>query len=394
MNSLEKRTALVVVVVFGLRMLGLFSLMPVLSVLAQELTGATVMLVGLSVGIYGLSQCLLQIPMGWLSDHFGRKPVILVGLAVFAVGSLLAALSDSIWGVLFGRALQGAGAIASALLALVTDVAREQYRTRLMAMVGASIGLAFSLAFVFGPKLGDWWGLSGLFYFGALCAVLGMALIAFALPTLPALPQVSMKLSKAFGQAIVAPGVTRFAAAVLILHALMTAMFVVLPIVMTSAAFALDKHTSFYLPCVLVSFVMMIPCIYWSERKKKLRPLLVMAAVLLVVGMMVLGFSVRASLWQVAVGFTVFFIGFNVLEASLPSAMGKCAPSSVRGVAMGFFSSAQFFGAFLGGVIGGALLELLSPEWAFVTIGVIAASIIVIVMGIRLDHSVPAHQAA
>lgn len=385
MNQLEKRTALTVTIVFGLRMLGLFSLLPVLSVLASDLPGATVFLVGISVGIYGLTQSALQIPMGWCSDRWGRKPVILAGLAVFALGSLIAAQADSIWGIILGRALQGAGAIAAALLALVTDAARPEYRTRLMAMVGASIGLAFSLAFVLGPKLADTVGLSGLFYFGLICACLGAAIVAWGLP---ALPRVSVQ-SQGFGAAIRAlrkeHDLLRLDAAVLLLHTLMTAVFVILPIALSQAQFGLSGHTVFYLPCVLIAFVGMVPAIYWSEKRKRLKPVLKLAVLVMAIGFLVLMVGAH-TVWWMGLGFTLFFLGFNILEASLPSAVGKSAPTDLRGVAMGVFSSAQFFGAFLGGLLAGVLLKYLTPAWAFFGLALVCVLIWFVVVGLKLDH--------
>lgn len=385
MNQLEKRTALTVTIVFGLRMLGLFSLLPVLSVLAGDLPGATVLLVGISAGIYGLTQSALQIPMGWCSDRWGRKPVILAGLAVFALGSFIAAQADSIWGVILGRALQGAGAIASALLALVTDAARPEYRTRLMAMVGASIGLAFTLAFVLGPKLADNVGLSGLFYFGLICAGLGAAIVVWGLPELPRVAAQSL----GFGDAIRAlrgeKDLLRLDATVLLLHTLMTAVFVILPIALSQAQFGLSGHTVFYLPCVLIGFVGMIPAIYWSEKRKRLKPVLQFAVLVMGLGFLVLMMGAN-TVWWMGLGFTLFFLGFNILEASLPSAVGKSAPTALRGVAMGVFSSAQFFGAFLGGLLAGLLLKFLTPAWAFFGLALVSLSIWFVITGLKLDH--------
>ncbi|MEJ2682501.1 MAG: MFS transporter [Gammaproteobacteria bacterium] len=364
MNQLERRTALAVTVVFGLRMLGLFSLMPVLSVLASDLSGANVFLAGLSVGVYGLTQSMLQIPMGWLSDRWGRKPVILLGLLIFAMGSIVAALSDSIWGVVLGRALQGAGAIASALLALVTDAARPEYRTRLMAMVGASIGLAFTLAFVLGPKLGVWLGLSGLFYFSCGCAVLAALVVGFGLPVLPPVPVTPTSFSHSVKQIVQNADLVRLDVSVFILHTLMTALFVMLPLMLTKASLGLSTHTNFYLPCVLIAFLLMAPAVYWSEKRKRLKPLLNGAVLVMGLSLCVLAAAAEASWVIIAIGFTFFFTGFNIMEASLPSAVGKTAPSDLRGVAMGVFSSAQFLGAFSGGVLAGGLLELLPPQYA------------------------------
>jgi MFS family permease len=384
MNQLEKRTALTVTIVFGLRMLGLFSLMPVLSVLASDLVGATVFLVGISVGVYGLTQSILQIPMGWLSDRWGRKPVILAGLAVFAVGSLIAAGADSIWGVILGRALQGAGAIASALLALVTDAARPEYRTRLMAMVGASIGFAFSLAFVLGPKLGAAVGLSGLFYFGFGCACLGAMIVGWALPALPRTSAAPQSFVRSLGALRSQGDLVRLDFAVLLLHMLMTAVFVILPMMLKDAEFGLAGHTAFYIPCVLLGFLGMVPAIYWSETRKRLKPVLKVAVLVMGFGFLVL--MGGHSLWLMGLGFTLFFLGFNILEASLPSAVGKTAPTELRGIAMGVFSSAQFFGAFLGGVLAGGLLKFFTPLGAFFGLALLSGLILLVVSGLKLDY--------
>ncbi|MFP5344611.1 MAG: MFS transporter [Gammaproteobacteria bacterium] len=360
MTAAERRATAALAGIYALRMLGLFLILPVFALYAREhLAGATPTLIGLAIGAYGLTQALLQIPFGMLSDRFGRKPVIIGGLLVFALGSVVAALSDSIAGVIIGRALQGSGAIAAAVMALAADLTRDEQRTKVMAAIGTTIGLSFALALVMGPVLDNWIGVPGIFWLTALLALGGIALLRLGVPqrvesrfhreTEAAPGQMKAVLSN--------PALLRLNGGVLILHLLLTASFVALPFALNDVAGLVPgRHWHVYLPVVLLAMAVMVPFVLVAEKKRRMKEVFLAAIVLLVVAEAGLGVF-HQSAWVIGVLLFVFFTGFNVLEATLPSWISKIAPAANRGTAMGAFSTAQFIGAFLGGVAGGYLYE-------------------------------------
>ncbi|MBA1193579.1 MFS transporter [Pseudomonas entomophila] len=359
MSGSETRAASGLALVFAFRMLGMFMVLPVLATYGMDLAGATPALIGLAIGAYGLTQAVLQIPFGMVSDRIGRRPVIYAGLVLFILGSLLAAQADSIWGIVAGRVLQGAGAISAAVMALLSDLTREQHRTKAMAMIGMSIGLSFAVAMVVGPLLTRAFGLSGLFLATAALAVVGIGLIAFVVPAGHSVLQhrESGVARQALGPTLRNRDLLRLDLSIFILHAILMASFVVLPLAYVErGGLPKEQHWWVYLTALLVSFFAMIPFIIYGEKKRKMKRVLLGAVSVLLL--------VELFFWQWAdnlrglvTGTVVFFTAFNLLEASLPSLVSKVSPAGGKGTAMGVYSTSQFLGAALGGILGGWLFQ-------------------------------------
>jgi len=367
MHADERRSVGVVAAISMIRMFGLFSLLPVLSLYAADLKHATPMLIGLAVGAYGLTQAGLQIPLGALSDRIGRVPVIVTGLVIFAGGSVLAATSGSIYGVIAGRFLQGAGAISATLTALIADATRAEVRTRSMAVFGIGIGLSFMIAMVVGPLIAARFGVQALFWMGAALAVIA----ALLLRLLPPIPR-----PEAAGNWSVVPAfradLIRVDFYVFLLHAIMTATFVALPFLLTRRlGMPLTTHWEMYVGALLLSLVISIPMIVSDDRRGRGR-LLGIAVTLLMVAQLGLTFF-AFSTWPVFFELVLYFSGFNFLEASLPARLSLLADESVRGASLGVFSSAQFLGAFVGGLIGGRFLAAGRPGDVFFVCALLAA---------------------
>jgi predicted MFS family arabinose efflux permease len=357
LSAAELRASGALASIYAVRMLGLFMILPVFALYAEGLAHVTPFLVGLAIGIYGLTQALLQIPLGMLSDRLGRKPVIVAGLLVFAAGSVLAALSDSIYGVIAGRAVQGAGAIAAVVLAMAADLTREEHRTKVMAIIGLSIGASFSLALVAGPVLDRWVGVSGIFWLTALLALAAIAITLMLLPT-PAAARVhrdAQAVAGSFGGLLRDPQLLRLDAGIFVLHMVLTANFVVLPLLLRDGL-GLDSanHWWVYLPVLLAGFVAMVPFIVYAEKHRRMKPVFVGAIAVLAIAQGAMAASDGSLAWLVFALF-VFFAAFNLLEASLPSLVAKMAPPDRKGTAMGIYSTTQFLGVFVGGAVGGLL---------------------------------------
>jgi MFS family permease len=362
LNSIEKKAAISLATVFGLRMLGLFMILPVFAIYGTHLEGYSPIWLGLAIGAYGLTQALLQIPMGLLSDKFGRKPIILFGLVVFLIGSIVAATSTTIYGVVAGRAIQGMGAIASAILALAADLSREEQRPKVMATIGMFIGVSFMVAMVLGPIVAEAAGLSGLFWFIVILTILAMIMIQFMVPNSinrapkgdsVALPTQLVKLASNWNLA-------RLNFGVFSLHMAMTACFVILPRLLVESGLTLDHHWQLYLPVLLGSFFFMIPFMIIG-MKKDIENQMFSASVFLLSLSLFLFWFLEASFWVLAALMFFFFVAFNYLEATMPAFLSRMAPAGLKGTAMGMYSSSQFFGAFLGGVLGG-YIESQYPE--------------------------------
>ena len=363
----EKRATGIVATIAMLRMFGLFSLLPVLSLYAAGLEGQTPLMVGLAVGAYGLTKAGLQIPLGALSDRIGRVPVIIGGLVVFAIGSIVAALGDTIWDVIVGRLLQGAGAISATLTALIADATREQFRTRSMAIMGIGIGLSFMIALIVGPLLGARFGVPALFWIAASLAVVA-ALMLRGLPEGIVPPKAqSWNLVPAFQ-----PELLRLDFYVFLLHAILTASFVALPFLLTSRLdMPVTSHWQVYIGALVVSLLGTVPLIMSDERQGKARTVGI-AVTLLLAGQLMLAFG-SFGVMPVFIALAVFFAGFNFLEAGLPARLSLLADGDARGASLGVFSSAQFLGAFAGGLIGGRFLASGRPTDVFFVCALLAA---------------------
>jgi MFS family permease len=358
MTSTERRTGGVLAAIFGLRMLGLFLVLPVFSVLAAKLPGGDdIMLVGLALGAYGLTQSFLQIPFGLASDRWGRKPVIVAGLLLFAAGSFIAAAAPDIHVMIIGRVLQGAGAISAAVSALAADLTREQHRTKIMAMIGASIGLVFALSLVVAPPLAAAVGLSGLF---VLTGVLALGAIVLLFSAVPPAPTFEKHERPPFSVVLFDGKLARMNFGVFALHMMQTALWVVVPPALVAAGLPGGEHWKIYLPAVLLSFAVMVPAIIAAERKGKMRPIYAGAVALLVVvqaGLALFG----GGVWMTGLWLLLFFVAFNILEALQPSLISRMAPPASKGAALGIYNTTQSLGLFLGGVLGGWLVKHHGP---------------------------------
>ena len=359
MSSGETRAASGLALVFAFRMLGMFMVLPVLATYGMDLAGATPALIGLAIGAYGLTQAFLQIPFGVISDRIGRRPVIYGGLVIFAIGSVVAAQADSIWGVIAGRILQGAGAISAAVMALLSDLTREQNRTKAMAMIGMSIGVSFAVAMVVGPLLTRTFGLHGLFLATGVLALVGIALVAFVVPKATAHTR-HRESGVARGEMLATlkhPDLLRLDLGIFVLHSILMASFVALPLALVErAGLPKEEHWWVYLTALVVSFFAMIPFIIYGEKKRKMKRVLLGAvATLMLVELFFWEFG--NGLKALVIGTVVFFTAFNLLEASLPSLISKVSPAGGKGTAMGVYSTSQFLGSAMGGILGGWLFQ-------------------------------------
>ena len=373
--------------VFALRMLGLFLILPVFSPHAQTLPGGdNLALVGFALGAYGLTQALFQIPYGMASDRYGRKPVIVFGLLLFVLGSVVAALAPDITWIVVGRVLQGAGAISAAVTALAADLTREQHRTKVMAMIGSSIGLSFALSLVAAPLLYAAISLSGIFW---LTGILAAASIFVVLRVVPPAPPMLIGVRMPISQVLKHPELARMNFGVLALHLMQTALWVVVPTALVGAGLPLGEHWKVYLPAVLASFVLMIPAIIVAERYGKMKQIFVMAISLLLLVQAGLYFA-GEGLYPIAAWLLLFFVGFNILEAMQPSLISRIAPAQAKGTALGIYNTTQSMGLFLGGVCGGWLAK----HAGVATVHAACAGIAAVWLLLALTMKAPAPRAA
>lgn len=372
LTSLERKSIAALASVYGLRMFGLFLILPVLAIYADELNGVSPMLMGVALGVYGITQALFQIPFGILSDRFGRKPMIIIGLLIFAAGSLVAAASDSIGGVIVGRALQGAGAIAAVVLALTSDLTRESQRTKAMATIGMTIGMSFLLALITAPILQVFIGVKGLFVLTACLAMVSILVIWKAVPTpaqtynleVRAVPARMLDLLKH-------PQLIRLDFGIFVLHFILTAMFVVVPIILIDQVnIETNNHWQIYVPALLASVIFMVPMIIMSARKEWLMRIFTAAVCILLFAQCLLMWRPFGILGMTACLF-FFFWGFNLLEAMLPSLISRVAPAASKGSAMGVYNTFQFLGVFFGGFVGGTLYGKFGVDAVFMLCGLL-----------------------
>ena len=387
MTGVEKRAVFSLSLLYIFRMLGLFLVLPVLAIYGPQYEGSTGTLVGLAVGIYGLSQACLQIPLGLLSDRIGRKPVIFGGLLLFAAGSVLAASADSIWGLIAGRFLQGTGAIASTLTALMADLTREQHRSKAMAGIGASIGMSFAVALVLGPMISARLGLAGLFWLTALLALIGIILLWTTVPTASRVTTNAevRSVPEMMRRCLRDADLMRLNVGVFALHLMITAQFVAVPAYLERMGLDVARHWQVYLPMLFLAFLIMVPAMVAAERRGRVKPMILIAVALLgssALGMALLGHSLGLFL----AALLVFFVVFNLLEANLPSLLSRTVYPGGRGTAMGIFSSFQFMGAFCGGSLGG----LLMARWGLSGVFILCAAVGLIWLLLALNMRVPA----
>ena len=358
MNALERRSTFALSSIFALRMLGLFMIIPVFSVAGQSYQGATPTLIGLAVGVYGLTQAILQIPFSLLADRFSRKPLIILGLILFALGGAVAAMSDTIYGVIIGRAIAGGGAVSAVVMALLADVTREEQRSKAMAVMGMSIGVSFMVAFSLGPWLTGLVGISGLFW---ITTIMGLGAISMLL-LVPKVTRHHKNYQQGYlsqlKQVLKMGDLNRLHVSVFALHLLLTAMFIYMPSQLIEFAdIPLSKHGLVYLPLLVISLFFAFPSIILAEKYRKMRGIFLTAIGGIVLGLLILIFGYESKYILLA-GLGFFFIAFNVMEALLPSWLSKSAPIQSKATAMGVNASSQFLGAFFGGMIGGQLLML------------------------------------
>ncbi len=357
MLETEKRAAFSLALVYALRMLGLFMILPVFSLHADDYTGASPVLIGLAIGIYGLTQGLFQLPFGFLSDRFGRKAVIVSGLLIFCAGSIVAAEAESITEVIAGRALQGLGAIAAAVMALAADLTREEVRIRIMAIIGMSIGASFMISMVIGPVIAAEFGLRLLFWMTAGLAILGILVVVFVTPKPPVQSfhrdaQLSIQ---DIGRIIGDIELLKLGLGIFVLHLVLAATFVVFPLVLQQSLMIEESlHWRTYLPVFVLSLILLLPMLVFAEKFRKSHAVFLVAVSMLVLAEIGLAWS--GTYVMVFVMLVLFFGAFNFLEAILPATVTRIAPADMKGTAMGLFSSAQFLGAFSGGLLGGILL--------------------------------------
>ncbi|MFS2222448.1 MFS transporter [Pantoea sp. B65] len=374
MTPVELRATWGLGTVFSLRMLGMFMVLPVLTTYGMALQGASEALIGFAIGIYGLAQAVFQIPFGLLSDRIGRKPLIVGGLLVFVLGSVIAACTTSIWGVILGRALQGSGAIAAAVMALLSDLTREQNRTKAMAFIGISFGVTFAIAMVIGPIVTHAFGLHALFWMIALLATLGIVITLLVVPTSPhhVLNRESGMVKASIREVLANSRLLKLNFGILCLHILLMSSFVALPGQFEQAGFPAEQHWKVYLVTMLVAFAGVVPFIIYAEVKRRMKRVFIGCVALILIAEIVM-WGAGGHFWTLVFGLQLFFLAFNLMEAILPSLISKESPPGYKGTAMGVYSTSQFIGVAIGGSVGGWVYGNVDAQSVFLLGAVLAA---------------------
>lgn len=355
----ERRVVVSLAALYSFRMFGLFMLLPVLALYSSDYTGSTPFLLGLALGAYGVSQALLQIPFGMLSDRIGRKPVILAGLVIFIVGSVIAAQATSVTELIIGRFLQGGGAISAAVMALLTDLTSEENRTKAMATIGASIGVSFSLALTVGPLMAAWAGVSSIFWLTALLGAVGIVIVLKLVPSVeaPRRHRDAGAVPALLWNTLKNPDLLRLNLGIFSLHFVLMANFMVLPLILEQQlGVERNYHGLLYFPLLAAAFVVMLPFIIVAEKRRQIKPVFLGAIALLVLMELML-IRVPPSMPLTLIAIFLFFAAFNLLEATLPSMVSKIAPAGAKGTATGIYATSQVLGVFAGGAVGGWLLQ-------------------------------------
>jgi MFS family permease len=357
MSARELRASFSLASIFGLRLFGMFIILPVFALYAERLPGWNLTLVGIALGAYGLTQAILQIPFGWASDRLGRKPVMMAGLIVFAAGSAICALAESPWAVILGRTIQGAGAISGVAIAMAGDLTRPSQRTKSMAIIGSTIGLSFALSFVAAPFLKNAVGVPGIFALTGVLAVAAMAVVAWVVPV-----PVHEKHPAGIPLAVLLrdPELARLNVGIFALHAVLMALFVVVPQALVRSGLPAGSHWNVYLGAVGAGFLLMLPFVAVRRIARHERAVFLGSVAVIAAGLCVLA-AASDRLWALAAGLVIFFAAFNVLEAKLPALVSKAAPPAAKGAASGVYSSVQFLGTFVGGAAGGAIAQHFGP---------------------------------
>ena len=373
MTSLEWRATLSLASIYGLRMLGMFLILPIFAIYASTLPDKpSGLMVGLALGAYGLTQALLQLPFGMASDRYGRKPMIYIGLGVFAIGSMVAALAMNIEGVIIGRAIQGAGAVSAVVTALLADLTRDEHRTKAMATIGGTIGIAFAFSLVAGPILNEWMGVPGIFFLTGVLTLAAIAVVRFVVPD-PVHSHYHSDASAApakLKDVLKNSQLLRLNYGIFALHAAQMAMFVVVPFAINETSdMDVNQHWKIYLPVVLAAFVLMVPAIIYAEKQSKMKQVFVAAVAVMLLAQVMFAVSI-SYFWGIVASLTIYFIAFNLLEASLPSLISKIAPAAAKGTAMGVYNTSQSLGIFVGGAFGGYLSHVYGFASVFIFCGV------------------------
>ena len=391
MSSTERRATISLASIYGLRMLGMFLILPIFAIYAQTLEGGQDhTMVGLALGAYGLTQVLLQLPFGIASDKYGRKKVIYVGMLIFIIGSVVAAMGTDIITVIIGRAIQGAGAVSAVVMALVADSTREEHRTKAMATIGGTIGVTFALSLVAGPLLNQSIGVPGIFWMTAILSVFAIGVVKFLVPD-PIQSQFHSDTEPAptkIKEVIRNTQLLRLNFGAFSLHAAQMAMFVVVPFALKeTSGMNENQHWIVYLPVLTISFVLMLPAIIYGEKRAKLKPVFIGAVATMLFAQLLFAVNIH-SFWGVVAALFFYFLAFNLLEATLPSLISKLAPAASKGTAIGVHNTAQSFGIFVGAVFGGYLAGNYGFASVFIFCSILMGIWLVAALGMKTPPSV------